>query len=110
MKSYKVEFLPSAQQDLRLSFEWGVNVWGKTQAQKWLKGFYATCKKRLKQFPQSCPIAPESEDLGRELRQFVIVRYRVIFLVKGDTVTVLYVRGAYSGTMFDDDEESEPLS
>jgi hypothetical protein len=38
---------------------------------------------------------------------FVIVRDRVIFLVKGDTVTVLYVRGAYSGTMFDDVGEED---
>jgi plasmid stabilization system protein ParE len=110
MKSYKVEFLPTAQQDLRLSFEWGTTVWGKTQAKKWLREFYAACKKRLQQFPESCPIAPESEDLGRELRQFVIGRYRVIFIVKGDTVTILYVRGAYSGTIFDDVDEENLLS
>lgn len=38
---------------------------------------------------------------------FVIVRDRVIFIVKGDTVTVLYMRGAYSGTMFDDMDEED---
>jgi hypothetical protein len=54
-----------------------------------------------------CPTAPESEDLGRELRQFVIVRDRIIFIVKDDTVTVLYVRGADSGTMFDDVDEED---
>jgi hypothetical protein len=54
---------------------------------------------------ESCPTAPESEDFGRELRQFVIVRDMVIFIVKGDTVTVLSVRGADSGTMFDDVDE-----
>jgi hypothetical protein len=64
-------------------------------------------KKRLRQFPESSPIAPESEDLGRELRQFVIDRYRVIFIVQGDIVTVLFVRGAYLGTMFDDADEDE---
>ena len=36
---------------------------------------------------------------------FVIVRDRVIFIVKGDTVTVLSVRGADSGTIFDDVDE-----
>jgi toxin ParE1/3/4 len=107
MKSYKVEFLPTAKQDLRLSYEWGVNVWGKTKSQKWLHEFSATCKKRLRQFPESCQIAPESEDLGRELRQFVIDRYRVIFIVNGDTVTVLYVRGAYVGTMLDDVDDQD---
>jgi hypothetical protein len=38
---------------------------------------------------------------------FVIVRDRFIFIVKGDTVTVLSVRGADSGTMFDDMDEED---
>jgi len=104
MKNYKVEFLPSARKDLLLSYEWGVNVWGKGQAQKWLREFYAACKKRLKQFPESCPIAPESENLERELRHFAIDRYRVIFIIRDDIVTVLYVRGAYVGMMFDEED------
>lgn len=107
MKHYKVNFHPMAEQDLRASFAWGVTVWGKPQAQKWLHKFYATCKKRLSQFPKSCPIAQESEDLGTELRHFVIDRYRVIFTIKDDTVTVLYVRGAYIGTTVDDADESD---
>lgn len=106
MKRYQVEFLPTAQQDLRLSFEWGANIWGKTRAKKWLREFAATCKKRLKQFPESCPIAPESEDLGRELRQLVIDRYRVIFVVRNDVVTILYVRGAYIGTISDNEDDA----
>jgi hypothetical protein len=61
----------------------------------------AVCKKRLSQFPEACPIAPESKEFNRELRQFVIDRYRVIFTIQKDTVKILYVRGAYSGTMFD---------
>jgi plasmid stabilization system protein ParE len=107
MKRYKVAFLPSAQHDLRLSFEWGASMWGKTQAKKWLRELSATCKKRLTQFPEACPIAPESEDLGRELRQLVIDRYRVIFVVVNDVVTILYVRGSYNGTSFDDDETKD---
>ena len=105
MKSYKVKFLPSAKQDLRTSFLWGVNMWGKAQAERWLREIYATCKNRLSQFPESCPIAPEGEDFGRELRQFIVNRYRVIFTVKDDIVTILYVRGAYSGTVFDSEDE-----
>lgn len=107
MKIHPVKFLPSAEQDLRTSYLWGVNVWGKTQADKWLKSFYAACKKRLKQFPESCPVAPESEEFGRELRQFVIDRYRVIFIIKDDVVFVLYVRGAYIGSIIDDAEQSD---
>ena len=107
MKSYKVEFLLSAKEDLRTSFLWGLNVWGKTQAERWLNKMNATCKKRLKQFPESCPLAPESKEFDRELRQFVIDRYRVIFTIQNDTVKILYVRGAYVGTIFDDVDEED---
>ena len=107
MKTYTIKFLPTAEQDLRTSFLWGINVWGKTQASKWLRNFYAACKKHLKQFPESCPIAPESDEFERELRQLVIERYRVIFTIKDDTVFVLYVRGAYVGSIVDDVDELE---
>ena len=81
--------------------------WGKKQAEKWARQFYKTCKKRLSQFPEACPIAPESNELDITIRQLVIDRYRALFVVEGDTVEILYVRGAYIGTMFDDDEENE---
>jgi plasmid stabilization system protein ParE len=105
MKGYKVEFLPTAKQDLRTSFLWGVNVWGKTKAGQWLNKINATCKKRLKQFPESCPIAPESKEFDITLRQFVIDRYRVIFTIQEDAVKILFVRGAYIGNLEDSDDE-----
>lgn len=104
MKRYKVEFLPSARMDLVRSFEWGVDVWGKAQAAKWLREMYAVCKKRLEHFPLACPVAPESEDLGREVRHLVIGRYRAIFVVNANIVTVLHVRGAYVPPHFEDAE------
>ena len=104
MKRFKVEFLPSATEDLTRSFEWGIDVWGTAQAGKWLRKMYSTCRKRLQRLPLACPIAPESEDLDRELRHLVIGRYRVIFVVKGDTVTILHVRGPYVGPTSDDDD------
>jgi toxin ParE1/3/4 len=105
MKSYEVEFLPTAKQDLQTSFLWGVNVWGKKQAGQWLNEINATCKKRLKQFPESCPIAPESREFSITLRQLVIDRYRVIFTIQKDTVKILYVRGAYIGDFEASDDE-----
>lgn len=103
MKKYKVEFLPSAKEDLRRSFEWGVEVWGKEQAAKWLRDMYSVCKQRLTHIPKGCPVAPESELLGRELRQLIIGRYRVIFIVGYDHVMVLHVRGPFVGSGARDD-------
>lgn len=106
MKRYKVEFLPSAKQDLRMSFLWGVNVWGKTQAERWLRSS-ATCKKRLTQFPEGCRVAPESEELEREIRHFIIDRYRVLFVVQGNKVSILYVRGSHIGSMANEPDDEE---
>ncbi len=104
MKSYKVEFLPSAKQDLLTSFLWGVNVWGKTKAGRWLNEINSICKKRLKHFPESCPIAPESKEFDLTLRQLLIDRYRLIFTIQENTVKILYVRGAYIGNVEDLDD------
>ena len=84
--------------------------WGKKEAEKWARQFYKTCKKRLSQFPEACPIAPESKELDITIRQLVIDRYCALFIVEDDTVEILYVRGAYSGTMFDGVDEEDQLS
>ncbi len=105
MKKFRVEFLPPAERDLDVSLEWGASYWGKKAAQKWLREFYSTCKKRLGQFPAACPIAPESADLGRELRHLIVGRYRAIFFVTDDTVKIVNVRGPYFYKMVEDDED-----
>jgi plasmid stabilization system protein ParE len=104
---YKVIFHAQAILDIETSFEWGVRTWGKKQAEKWARQFYKTCKKRLSQFPEACPIAPESKELDVTIRQLVIDRYCTLFVVEGDTVEILYVRGAYSSAMFDDVDEED---
>jgi hypothetical protein len=46
-------------------------------------------EKRPAQFPESCPQAPESEELGRDMRQLVIDRYRVLFAAQSETGSIL---------------------
>lgn len=88
---YKVIFHSQAILDIETSFNWVLRVWSKTQAKKWANQFYRTCKKRLSQFPESCPIALESKDLGATIRHLIIDRYRALFVIEGDTVEILYV-------------------
>ena len=104
---YKVIFHTQAISDIETSFAWGVRSWGKKQAEKWARQFYRTCKKRLSQFPEACPTAPESRVLDITIRQLVIDRYCALFIVEDDTVEILYVRGAYIGTTDDDEDESD---
>jgi plasmid stabilization system protein ParE len=50
----------------------------------------------LETFPERCPIAPESVQLGIEIRQILHGKrqhkYRVLFNVSERTVTVLHIR------------------
>jgi hypothetical protein len=66
----------------------------------------------LDTFPTRCPLAPESKDLGREIRQLLYGKrhavYRVLFEIRGDTVFVLRVwRGARDRLQASDVEEEE---
>jgi hypothetical protein len=44
----------------------------------------------------ACPVAPESEQLGISIRHLIVGRYRILFTVKGNTVTILHVSGPYT--------------
>ena len=37
MKGYAVIFEDSAQADVRESYDWGCRVWGKREAQQWIR-------------------------------------------------------------------------
>ncbi len=95
MKKFKVIFHHDAVSDINASFDWGVEVWGKEQTVKWAKEFYSICRKRLSQFPATCPVAPESAEFDTTIRQLLIGRYRVLFIIEENTVEIIYVRGPY---------------
>ncbi len=48
----------------------------------------------LREFPFSCPFAPESVYFDREVRQILFYSHRVLFVVDGEEVAVLHVRHA----------------
>jgi plasmid stabilization system protein ParE len=97
MKKFNVVFHRDAIADINDSFEWGVEFWGKEKAIKWARKLYAACRERLSIFPESCPVAPETEDIEIEIRQLVIDRYRVLFIIENNTVEIIHVRGPYIG-------------
>jgi plasmid stabilization system protein ParE len=50
----------------------------------------------LANFPERCGLAPESEHFDEEIRQLPYGKrpnvYRILFVIRGDTVHVLHVR------------------
>ena len=97
MKKYKVILHSDAESDIESSFKWGCRAWGEQNAKLWVRKLRRAIRKQLTSLPMACPLAPESEQLGVSIRHLIIGRYRVLFMVTGRTVTILYVRGPYIG-------------
>ena len=95
MKRYVVIFEDSAQVDARASYEWGVRVWGKREAQQWARQLRTAVLSQLAVVPKGFPLAPEDDEFTEVIRQMIVGRYRVLFTIKGHKVHVLHVRGAY---------------
>jgi plasmid stabilization system protein ParE len=95
MKKYSVILHPDAEADINSWYQWGRKVWGDKQAKAWAQELQLAVKLRLTSLPLGCPLAPESDDLGIEVRQLIVRRYRVLFIVDKKTATILHVRDAY---------------
>ena len=95
MKRYRVIFEESAQENVRQSYDWGCRAWGKREARHWARELGSAVVKQLGVVPKGFPLAPENEEFSEEIRQMVIGRYRVLFIIKGRNVHVLHVRGTY---------------
>lgn len=95
MKKYKVILHPDAETDISSAFEWGCRAWGEENARTWARQLYRNLRERLTTTPLRCPLAPESEELGVSVRQLIVRRYRILFIVEKKTVTILHLKGAY---------------
>lgn len=95
MARFKVFFSTEADEEVLKSYEWGLLFWGQHQADVWLRDLYISLINRLSEFPFSCSVAPESEYLDQEIRQYHFGRYRILFEIEGDEVTVIRLLGPY---------------
>jgi plasmid stabilization system protein ParE len=96
MKKYKVILHSDAESDIESSFKWGRRAWGEENAKLWVRKLRRDIRKQLTSLPLACPLAPESEQLGVSIRHLIVGRYRVLFTVRGRTVTILHVSGPYT--------------
>lgn len=67
-------------------------------ARRWLEAFDAAVH-NLRDHPLNCSLAPESEELGIELRQLIFRTrhgrpYRLLFVIRETTVHLTAIRGA----------------
>jgi plasmid stabilization system protein ParE len=95
MKKYKVILHPDAEIDISSSFQWGGRKWGRKAAEAWIRKLRHTINTRLTSAPLGCSLAPESTELDIDIRQLIVGRYRILFIVENRLVTVLHVKGSY---------------
>lgn len=103
MKRYAVVLEEPAQADVRESYDWGCRAWGSHEAQQWARELRTAVFKQLGMVAFS--LAREDDEFSEEIRQMIVGRYRVLFMIKGRRVHVLHVRGAYVGA-FDQPEKN----
>ena len=96
MKRFKVILHSDAESDIESAFKWGCRAWGQDNAKLWVRKLRRAVRKQLTSLPLACPLAPESEQLGVSIRQLIVGRYRVLFTVRGRTVTILHVSGPFT--------------
>src|SRR5882724_11516879 len=94
MQRFTVVITEPAQEDIARSFEWGLNEWGKEQAQRWIREL-RTSITSLKHLPERHQLAPENDAFDIDIRQLLVGRYRVLYTIEGKQVSILHMRGAH---------------
>lgn len=94
MTRCRVIITPSAERDIEGAYLW-IAERDVEAATRWFNRLLDVIE-TLEIFPERCPLAPESVQLGMEIRQILHGKrqhkYRVLFIVSERTVNVLHVR------------------
>jgi plasmid stabilization system protein ParE len=106
MTTYRVEPTDKALVDAGEAYFW-INEGSEGGALRWYEGLMKAFRS-LEKNPLRCPPAPESAFFEEEIRQLIYGKYRILFTVEGETVSVLRIRhSAQEYLKPEDDEETE---
>jgi plasmid stabilization system protein ParE len=111
---YDVVVQPRAERDIKLAAHWILGQSGSAAtAIRWARNLRIKIA-TLKMNPQRCPIDADSEVYGQEVRVLLHGKrqgvYRILFMIRSDTVHVLTVRHSAQRSLADeltDDEASD---
>jgi plasmid stabilization system protein ParE len=72
------------------------------RAEKWYRGLFEKIE-TLKTLPTRCPVAPESEAYGEELRYLTYGKrsgiYRIFFTIRGDVIRIVALHHGARGSI-----------
>jgi plasmid stabilization system protein ParE len=94
--TYRVEPTAQAEADIDRIFAW-LSERSHEGARRWYESFWESAE-RLETFPLSCGLAPENDEFDYEVRHTLFGTkkgrtYRALFVITGDVVRILCVRG-----------------
>lgn len=104
---YRIDITPSAEADIEQNFDWWSTNRSAEQANRWYFNIFNAIE-TLREFPDRCPLAPESEIFERKLRELhfgigIHPTHRILFTISGDLVSILRVRHAAQDKLSTDD-------
>ncbi|MGO9443149.1 MAG: type II toxin-antitoxin system RelE/ParE family toxin [Thiobacillaceae bacterium] len=109
--TFRVVIQPGAERDIWAAAQW-IEDQSKSPAKalRWVRGIRAKVE-TLKANPKRCPVDPDSEAYGEEVRLLLYGkrhgRYRVLFAIRGNTVHVLTVRHSARRSLAEQMEQDE---
>ena len=89
---FRIEFSISATADAELIHE-GIDV-SSPQAADRLLALFAASADSLSEFPKRYPLAPESRWHSEEVRHMFVGNYRMLYMIRGETVFIARIRHA----------------
>ena len=110
--THRIVIQPRAERDIRTAALWILGQSGsRATALRWTRSLRAKIA-TLKTSPRRCPIDPDSEVYGEDVRVLLYGKrrgvYRVLFAIRGDTVHVLTVRHSAQRSLAEEMAEDEP--
>jgi len=93
--TFRVEVTAEAERDAEAILEWLFSQHAGDAGIRWFRALEDAIAS-LAEFPERCPVAPESAVFPFHVRQLLYGRrrniYRILFTLDGDTVYVLHIR------------------
>jgi plasmid stabilization system protein ParE len=89
--TYRVRISPTALQEAEAIYAW-IATNSPENAATWFNALFDVIQS-LETMPFRCSLAPESDILGEEIRQYIYRKnYRILFNVEGEVVRIYHIR------------------
>jgi plasmid stabilization system protein ParE len=101
---YRIDVTERARADADEAFAWMAEHISPAFAETWYRELFRQIE-TLARHPARCPTAPESGRLPEEVRELTYGKrrhkhkYRILFAIRGDVVTVLYIYHSSRGEL-----------